>query len=466
MLRFRNTLTRELEAFEPLEEGRVRIYACGPTVWNFAHIGNFRTFIFYDVLRRYLRFRGYDVTLVLNVTDVDDRIIEQTIEQGKALSELTDPFLEAFLEDMATLNMERPDVMPRATEHIPEMVSLVEALQRKGFAYEADQSIYFRVASFEGYGKLSGKKLSGNEAGRGGRVDASGFAKADERDFVLWKAPKLEGEASWDTAIGVGRPGWHLECSAMSMKYLGETFDMHLGGEDLIFPHHENEIAQSEAATGRPFARYWLHAKFLNIENEKMAKSLGNTFTLRDIVERGFSPMAIRYLLISVPYRTQLNFTFDGLTAAGAALERLRNFERRLREARVADGGPGSGSEIAARTLDAFREAMDEDLNTSVALAALFDMVSEVNPLIDSRGLTEADRAAVLEALARMDSVFGIIAPPAEECTPAEVLALVEERAAARRARDFKRADEIRERISALGFALEDTPEGTKARRK
>jgi cysteinyl-tRNA synthetase len=466
MLRFRNTLTRELEVFEPLEEGRVRIYACGPTVWNFAHIGNFRTFIFYDVLRRYLRFRGYDVTLVLNVTDVDDRIIEKTIEQGKSISELTTPFLDAFLEDMATINMERPEVMPRATEHIDEMVTLVEALQRKGYAYEADHSIYFRVEAFESYGKLSGRKLAGNEAGRGGRVEASEYAKADERDFVLWKAPKLEGETSWDTRIGVGRPGWHLECSAMSMKYLGETFDMHLGGEDLIFPHHENEIAQSEAASGKVFARYWLHAKFLNIENEKMAKSLGNTFTLRDMVDRGFPPTAIRYLLLSVPYRTQLNFTFDGLTAAGAALERLRNFERRLREAAVSGGAPSAAAEAASRALASFGEAMDEDLNTSVALAALFDLVSEVNPLIDARALSGADRDAVLDALGRIDSVLGVLAAEDQELVPADVAALVEQRAEARRTRDFRRADELRDQITGHGYVLEDTPEGTKARRR
>ncbi|MCC6742518.1 MAG: cysteine--tRNA ligase, partial [Acidobacteria bacterium] len=276
MLRFRNTLTGELEPFEPIEEGRVRIYACGPTVWNFAHIGNFKTFVFYDVLRRYLRFRGYEVTEVMNVTDVDDRIVEQTIELKISIEELTTKYLDYFLEDMATLNIEKPEVMPKATDHIPEMVALVEKLLANGMAYEAEGSIYFRISAFEPYGKLSGKKLEGNQAGRGGRVDAQEYAKADVSDFVLWKAPKLEGERSWDSAIGAGRPGWHLECSAMSMKYLGETFDIHAGGEDLIFPHHENEIAQSEGATGKTFARYWLHSKFLNIENQKMSKRFGN----------------------------------------------------------------------------------------------------------------------------------------------------------------------------------------------
>ena len=320
MLRFRNTLSGELETFVPLEEGKVRIYACGPTVWNFAHIGNFKTFVFYDVLRRYLKFRGYEVIEAINVTDVDDRIIEQTIEQKRSLEDLTGTYLNFYLEDLVTLNIERPEFMPRATEHIPEMVALVEQLIERGLAYHADGSIYYRIAAFAPYGKLSGKKLEGNEAGRGGRVDVAEYAKADVSDFVLWKAPKLEGETSWEAAIGRGRPGWHLECSAMSMKYLGETFDIHAGGEDLIFPHHENEIAQSEGATGKPFARYWLHSKFLNIDGEKMSKRYGNIKTPRDLVAAGVPPMAIRYLLLSVPYRTQLNFTADGLDAANVSV--------------------------------------------------------------------------------------------------------------------------------------------------
>jgi cysteinyl-tRNA synthetase len=347
------------------------------------------------------------------------------------------------------------------------MVDIVRRLEANGLAYEVDGSIYFRISAFEPYGKLSGKKMEGNEAGRGGRVDVAEYAKADVSDFALWKAPKLEGETSWDTAIGVGRPGWHLECSAMSMKYLGDTFDIHAGGEDLIFPHHENEIAQSEGATGKTFARYWLHSKFLNVDNEKMSKRLGNIKTLRDLLGAGFAPMAIRYLLLSAPYRTQLNFTADGLEAAAASLERLRNFQRRVREARTSGDAAGPASESAARALDAFREAMDDDLNTSLALAALFTMVSEVNARIDEQhGLSDADRDAVLDAIERMDSVFGVLAQSGEDAVPADVLALVEERAAARTARDFKRADEIRARIATLGFVLEDTPDGTKARRK
>jgi cysteinyl-tRNA synthetase len=465
MLRVHNTLTGKLEVFEPSEPGHVRLYACGPTVWNFAHIGNFRTFIFYDVLRRYLRFKGYRVTHVENVTDVDDRIIEQTIQQGKSLPELTQPYLEAFLEDMATLNIQKPDVMPRATEHIEEMVQIVEALRDKGFAYETDGSIYFRVAAFADYGKLSGKKLEGNIAGGGGRVEAGEYAKQDERDFVLWKVPKQAGEASWETRIGTGRPGWHLECSAMAMKYLGKTFDIHLGGVDLVFPHHENEIAQSEAATGQTFSRYWMHSEHLRIDDEVMSKSKGNFFTLRDILAEGYAPAAIRYLLLSVPYRTQLNFTFDGLKAATSALDRLRNLKRRLDGYQPADGEAGAGSRAAEQALADFEAAMDDDLNTSAALAALFTMVGTVNQQIDDGTLTTADRAAISSALDRIDSVFGVIAGD-EESIPQDILKLVEQRNQARIARDFARADAIRSQLQEMGFVLEDTPQGTKARRK
>jgi cysteinyl-tRNA synthetase len=466
MLRFRNTLSGEVEQFVPLEEGRVRIYACGPTVYNFAHIGNFRTFVFYDIVHRYMKYRGYDVTLVMNLTDVDDKTIKGALERGMSLDDFTARYIEAFLEDLDALNIEMPAVMPRATEHIEEMVALVEALERGGYAYRADDSVYYRVSAFDGYGKLSGAKVAGNVAGAGGRVDAAEYEKADARDFVLWKAPKLEDEPSWDTRVGVGRPGWHLECSAMSMKYLGETFDMHLGGTDLVFPHHENEIAQSEAATGKPFVRYWLHSEFLNVDNEKMAKSTGNIYTLRDLLAEGFQPMAIRYLLLSAPYRTQLNFTFDGLKAAVASLDRLRNFRRRLVEAQTAEGGEGEGAAAARRALEAFEAAMDDDLNTSGGLAAVFNLVSDVNPLIDAKRITESDRAAIVSALERVDSVLGVLSAHEDDAIPEEVLSLVEQRTAARLDRDFKRADELREAVTALGYVIEDSPEGPKVRRK
>ena len=466
MLRFRNTLTGEVEPFVPLEANKVRIYACGPTVYNFAHIGNFRTFVFYDLVHRYLRYRGYDVTLVMNLTDVDDKTIKGALERGMSLDAFTKQYIDAFLEDLDALNIERPTVMPRATEHIAEMVDIVEALRRNGLAYDADGSIYFRVAAFEGYGKLSGAKVAGNVAGAGGRVDAAEYDKADARDFVLWKAPKVENEPSWDTSIGLGRPGWHLECSAMSMKYLGETFDVHLGGADLVFPHHENEIAQSEGATGKPFVRYWLHSEFLNIEGDKASKSRGNIYTLRELADMGYRPMQIRYLLLSAPYSTQLNFTFDGLRAAAASLERLQNFARRLREARVSEGGAGEAAAAASRALASFETAMDEDLNTSAALAAVFNLVNDVNPLIDARQVSEADRAAVLDVLAQIDSVLGVAATVDDDAVPADVVALADQRAEARRARDFARADALRAEVAALGFTIEDTPEGYKVRRK
>ena len=466
MLRFRNTLSGEVEEFVPLEADEVRIYACGPTVYNFAHIGNFRTFVFYDVVHRYLRYRGYRVTLVMNLTDVDDKTIKGALERGMSLDAFTAQYIDAFLEDLDALNIERPTVMPRATEHIEEMVGIVEALRERGLAYDADGSIYFRVAAFDGYGKLSGAKVEGNVAGGGGRVDAAEYDKADARDFVLWKAPKLENEPSWDTRIGVGRPGWHLECSAMSMKYLGESFDMHLGGADLVFPHHENEIAQSEGATGKPFVKYWLHSEFLNIEGDKASKSRGNIYTLRELVDMGYKPMAIRYLLLSAPYRTQLNFTFDGLRAAAAALERLQNFGRRLRETAVAGDGAGEASAAAARAVASFEQAMDDDLNTSAALAAAFNLVNDVNPLIDARAVSETDRAAVLDALTKIDSVLGVATCTGDDEAPAEVVALCDQRAEARRSRDFGRADALRAEVEALGFTIEDTPEGYKVRKK
>jgi cysteinyl-tRNA synthetase len=466
MLRFRNTLSGEIEPFVPLEEGKVRIYACGPTVYNFAHIGNFRTFVFYDLVHRYLMYRGYDVTMVVNLTDVDDKTINGALANHMSLGDFTARYIDAFFEDLDALNIKRFEIMPRATEHIDEMVAIVEALQRNGLAYEADGSIYFRVGAFEGYGKLSGAKIQGNVAGAGGRVDAAEYEKADARDFVLWKAPKLENEPSWDTRIGNGRPGWHLECSAMSMKYLGESFDMHLGGVDLIFPHHENEIAQSEGATGKRFVKYWLHAEFLNVDQEKMSKSVGNIHTLRDLLAQGYSPTAIRYLLLSAPYRTQLNFTMDGLKAAAASLERLRNFDRRLREAPAAECTAGAGAAAAARALEGFRSALDDDLNTSLALAAVFTLVNEVNPLIDAKAVAESDRAAILDALDQVDSVLGVLSSDADHATPADVLALAEERAAARRARDFARADALRAEVAEYGYLIEDTPDGYKVRKK
>ncbi len=407
MLRLKNTLTRALEEFKPLEENRVRIYACGPTVYDFGHIGNFRTFVAVDLLRRYLKYLGYSVHHVMNITDVEDKIIRDMREQGKSLREFTDFYTEEFLKDVDLLNIERPELMPRATDHIPEMVEIMNKLSEGGHTYASDGSLYFRIATFPEYGKLSGLKLEGNIAGA--RVDVDEYDKADARDFVLWKAPKEEDEPRWETPFGVGRPGWHLECSAMSMKYLGETFDIHCGGVDLIFPHHENEIAQSEAATGRQFVRYWFHAEFLQVEGEKMSKSKGNFYTLRDLTEKGYEPAAIRYLLLSAPYRTQLNFTLDGLRSAESALERLRNFRRRVSEFSGQGDDRPRVQEAILRAREGFEAGMNDDLNTSNALAAVFELVRDINIKIDASEFGEADRKATLEFLERIDSVLGVL---------------------------------------------------------
>ncbi len=464
MLRFRNTLSGELEPFVPLEEGRVRIYACGPTVWNFAHIGNFKTFVFYDLLRRYLKFRGYVVTMVVNVTDVDDRIIEQTIEQKKSVAELTRPFEEAFLEDMATLNLERPEVMPRATEHIEDMVDLVETLERKGVAYRAGGSIYFHVPAFEGYGKLSRLDVSGMKAGA--RVDTDKYDKENARDFVLWKAKEDEPAwAQWDAPFGRGRPGWHIECSAMGMKYLGETFDIHCGGVDLIFPHHENEIAQSEAGTGKPFVRHWMHVEHLMVDNATMSKSKGNFYTLPDVLARGHSPEAIRYLLLAAHYRSQLNFTWEGLQHAAGALERIHGFARRLSE--VEGAGPASDAvrEAAAKASAEFDAALGDDLNTPEALAAVHQLVSDGNVLLKAGSVTVEGAAVLRKTLEEMNGVFAVLLPD-EDRLNADEQALFDAREAARLRRDFGAADAARKQLEGLGIVLEDTPKGTRWRRK
>jgi len=465
MLRFFNTLTRQEEKFEPLEPGAARVYVCGPTVWNFAHIGNFRTFVFGDVLHRYLKFKGLDVTYVMNLTDVDDRIINESAKRGIGIGEMTAPFIDAFHEDMEALNCLPPDVEPRATEHIEEMTALIATLIEKGMAYESDGSIYYRIGAFPEYGKLSKISFEGNIEGGSERIDTDKYEKADARDFALWNLVDDPGATGWDAPFGRGRPGWHIECSAMSMKYLGETFDIHAGGIDLQFPHHENEIAQSEGATGKLFAKYWLHGEFLKIDNEKMAKSLGNDYTFRDIRDRGFSPLAIRYLLLSVPYRKQLNFTFEGLNAAEAAVERLQQFRRLVSEAVAEDSGDGTAGAAAEKAVADFEAAMDDDLNTSQALAAIHNLVREVNTILASGKITGKEKVAVLNALASFDSVLGILGEEKTETLDAEIEALIEEREQARRDRDFAKADSIRDRLTAEGIVLEDTKDGVRWKR-
>jgi cysteinyl-tRNA synthetase len=462
MLMLHNTLTGKQEEFRPLEEGVVRVYTCGPTVYDYAHIGNFRTFVFQDLLIRYLRYRNYKVVHVMNITDVDDKTIRNARENGMSLKDYTTKYTEAFLEDARALHIELPALLPRATEHIPEMVELIRRLEEKGHTYRKDGSVYFSITSFPGYGKLSKKDFSGMQAA--GRVDSDEYERKDDaRDFVLWKARK-EGEDHWETELGPGRPGWHIECSAMSMKYLGHTFDIHCGGVDLIFPHHENEIAQSEAATGSTFVRYWAHSEFLLVEGEKMAKSKGNYFTLRDLLAAGHAPEAIRYLLLSVNYRRQLNFTTDGLHQAEASVRRLEDFLLRMRE--KSSPGPASSdfAPLVEATRQKFIEAMDDDLNTSAALAVIFDFVRTAYQRDEQGALTSGDAHSAMELLHDFDRVLGVLSAQ-PQLLDAEIMKQIEERQAARRRRDFTEADRIRDWLQSQGIQLEDTKDGVRWKR-
>ncbi len=466
MLRFHNSLSGKTEEFQPLEDNKVKVYVCGPTVWNFAHIGNFRTFTFGDLLWRYLKFKGYDVTYVMNLTDVDDRIINESAKQNITIEEMTAPFITAFNEDMETLGNETPDVQPRATEHIAEMIEIISTLLENGHAYESDGSIYYRITAFPEYGKLSKIKFEGNVENASGRIDTDKYDKEDARDFALWKLVGEDVTPGWDADFGRGRPGWHIECSAMAMKYLGETFDIHAGGIDLQFPHHENEIAQSEGATGKLFAKTWLHGEFLKIDNATMSKSLGNDFTLRDIVERGFSPLAIRYLLQSVPYSKQLNFTFEGLEGAKTAVERLQQFRRLVKEAKAESGSNAEVKSLIEKSLEEFENALDDDLNTSRAYAAIHNLVREINTILADGKLLEDDKNSILEAVEKFDSVLGIFGEEQTEMLDDEIDNLIEERQTARANRDFVRSDEIRDLLAEKGIILEDTKDGVRWKRK
>jgi cysteinyl-tRNA synthetase len=466
MLTFFNTLSRQVEAFEPIEAGKVRMYMCGPTVWNFAHIGNFRTFIFGDVLRRYLKYKGFDLTHVFNLTDVDDRIINEAAKQNITIDEFTAPYIQYFWEDFDALGNERPDVTPRATHHVPEMIKIISKLLENGHAYESDGSIYYRISAFPDYGMLSKINFSGNIAGGSERVDTDKYEKEDARDFALWKIVGEDEEPGWDAPFGRGRPGWHIECSAMAMRYLGETFDLHAGGMDLQFPHHENEIAQSEGATGKLFAKYWIHSDFLKIDDATMSKSKGNFFTFRDLHDQGYSPLAIRYLLLSVPYRKQLNFTFEGLQGAESTIERLRNFRRLVRDARVEAGSDPVIAGLIDNAANEFEESMDDDFNTANALAAIHNLVRDINTILAKDGLRSREQAAVLDMVARFDSVLGIFGEEKEEMLDAEIDALIAERQETRQQRNFARSDEIRNLLAAKGIVLEDTKDGVRWKRK
>ncbi|MGO9775216.1 MAG: cysteine--tRNA ligase [Terracidiphilus sp.] len=497
-LRLFNTLTGEVEVLAPADGVALRMYACGPTVYDYGHIGNFRTFLQVDVLRRFLRLTGTEVRHVMNITDVDDRILHNAAEAGISIGEYSGRYEQAFFEDMEALRVERPEVMARATEHIPRMVELIQRLAAAGAAYQAeDGSWYFRLTAFPEYGKLSKKDLSGMEDGA--RVDLDEYEKDSARDFALWKAAK-PGEASWDTAIGRGRPGWHIECSAMAMEFLGESFDLHAGGEDLIFPHHENEIAQSESVTHKTFARHWMHVRFLLVDGRKMSKSEGNFYTLRELLLKGFKASAIRLALISVPYRHQFNFTFDGLIAATSAIERLRTFKQRLVSTNWPPGAShsmiGADAEVFEAVTTAktkFYAALSNDLNTAEARAAIFDLVRIINTLADSDRLFRSDVRTILAVLADFDAVFDVL----EDCdadatskalawaeqtgrfgevapellarqglTNEAIDALVAERTLAKKQRNFARADAIRNELAEKGVVLEDSKDGVRWKRK
>jgi cysteinyl-tRNA synthetase len=460
-IHFFNTLTRKKEVFKPLETGKVKMYTCGPTVYDYAHIGNFRAFLFEDLLKRWLAHRGFRVTHVMNLTDIDDKTIKGSQKQQVPLRQFTDFYVKAFFEDIKTLNIEPADVYPRATDLVPEMVALIKTLMDKGYAYRGeDGSIYYAVCKFPDYGKLS--KIKVDKLKAGARVSQDEYAKEEAHDFALWKAWTLEdGDVFWETELGKGRPGWHIECSAMSMKYLGETFDIHCGGVDNMFPHHENEIAQSEAASCKKFVDYWLHNEHLLVEGKKMAKRLGNFYTLRDLLAKGYDPITIRYLLMSTHYRQQFNFTFEGLDSAKSAVDRLRNFVRRLHDV---DGGKESKGKVAVLTekLEAcFGGSMDDDLDIGTALASLFDFVREINSLLDTNMISKSEAAEVGGLMMLLDEVLGVIGKvEVEEALTGDIEALVQKREAARKTKNWKEADDIRAQLKAMGIVLEDTAQG------
>jgi cysteinyl-tRNA synthetase len=492
-LRLYNTMSSQVEEFRPLNDSEVRMYACGPTVYDYGHIGNFRTFVAVDLLRKFLRQSGYQIRHVMNITDVDDKIIRNSARDGVSVQQYTAKYEKAFLEDAAMIGIEQPKLV-RATENIPQMADFVAKLVKKDIAYRADDgSYYFRIAKFPQYGKLSKRDFSGMLDGA--RVDVDEYDKDSARDFALWKAPK-PGEASWDTVIGPGRPGWHLECSVMSMQELGESFDLHAGGEDLVFPHHENEIAQSESLTGKPFAHFWFHVRFLLVEGEKMSKSLGNFFTLRDLVLKGHKPSSLRYLLTSVPYRNQLNFTFDGLKQAEVSVERLRNFRLRLTTGNFADGSNPQMQTLASEAIDRMRAALEDDLNTAQAQAAIFEMVRQANTAFDTGGVKKDDVQKLLNALTKFDEVFAVlqdddipkmkrvaewataegrekdISPELREAlqsgqlSDADIEAKIAAMKAARTGRYFKRSDAIRAELTNAGILVEITKDAIRWRRK
>ncbi|KON33444.1 MAG: cysteinyl-tRNA synthetase [miscellaneous Crenarchaeota group-6 archaeon AD8-1] len=456
---FFNTLTRKKEKFNPINPGKIRMYTCGPTVYDYAHIGNFRAFIFEDLVKRWLEYLGFEVFHVMNITDVDDKTIKRSKKQKISFKKFTNFYTKAFFEDLESLNIKLANCYPRATEHIPEMVDLIESLLSKGFAYKSkEKSFYFSIRKFDKYGKLSKIKIDKLKLGK--RIKADEYEKDQVQDFVLWKAwVAKDGEVFWETKLGKGRPGWHIECSAMSMKYLGKTFDIHCGGVDNIFPHHENEIAQSEAATGQKFVNYWLHNEHLLVEGCKMSKKMGNYYTLRDLIKKDIDPKAIRLLLLSTHYRAQLNFTFEGLESASRAIERLRNFLRRLQET----DGQSCNKEIEKKieiVKKDFCDALNDDLNVSVMLAVLFDFIREINNLLDENLIRREDAEKIIDVMKGFDSVLGIIGDLDKCSLPKEAEILIKEREEARKNKNWSKSDKIRKKLKNMGIILEDTPHG------
>jgi len=459
---FRNSLTRRKEEFRPIDEGKIRMYTCGPTVYDYAHIGNYRAYMFEDLLRRYLKYKGYQVTQVMNLTDVDDKTIRDSKAAGISLKEHTAKYIRAFFEDLDTLRIERAEHYPAATEHIPEMVAMIKKLIDNGLAYQAEGSWYYKISAFPDYGKLANIDKSGLKAGA--RVASDEYEKESVSDFALWKTwDEADGDVYWETELGKGRPGWHIECSAMSSKYLGNHFDIHTGGVDNMFPHHENEIAQSEGANGEKFVNYWMHCEYLIVESRKMSKSLGNFYTLGDLISKGYSPLAVRYQLLSTHYRQQLNFTLDGLDQAAKSLERYNDFVTNLSDYA---GGESNGEAQAAidKMVAGFETSMDDDLNISGALGAVFDFIRDINRLRSENKLSGGERDQALEAIGRIDTVLDFQLK--QEALDSEIEELIARRTEARKSKDFATSDKIRDDLLAMGIILEDTPGGVKWKRK
>jgi cysteinyl-tRNA synthetase len=462
MIRFFNTLSGKLEPFHPITQGKVKLYTCGPTVYDYAHIGNFRAYMFEDLLKRFLVFMGYTVTHVMNITDVDDKTIKGAHAEGISLQDFTKKYTDSFYKDIETLKISRADHYPKATEHIPEMARMIKGLLDKGYAYEKDGSVYFSIAKFPDYGRLS--KINLEELKPGERIESDEYEKDSVNDFALWKNKK-EGEPFWETEVGSGRPGWHIECSVMSSKYLGETFDIHCGGTDNIFPHHENEIAQSEAYFGKKFVNYWLHCRHLIVDGEKMSKSKGNFYTMRDLLKKNVDPSVLRFLLISTHYRKMLNFTFEALDQASSSLQRINDFLYELNNHPFKEGENKAVSKIIEKTQKNFTDGLSDDLNISVALRALFDMIREVNSLIAKEKIYSQDAENLRGFVHSLDSILAVLPEEKEELLPADIMRKIEERETARKEKNYVQADGIRDELLEHGIVLEDTKDGVRWKR-